>query len=202
MPTREGMQRTMRSVRLSLMLVALAGGCGGRSISQTSDAGTDLAGRIGPVDLSQAPAVLGMTCGADAGGLAFEMPCLVGMNLAGSGQAGPGWHATECRMAQAGTPLAWSFILPLQAIARDPGAVLTFPGDVSSPPPAPGTIDLRGEPARVSSVTGTLTFSRVDPSGRAFIGAFSGTVTWKATSGAETTCTVDGPFWGAPGGFI
>jgi hypothetical protein len=219
-PHERPLERPTRSVALSFVLLgALSSGCGGRSLSasaerdaagdatgvgamdtQTSDAGADLADRIGLIDLSQAPATLGMTCGAGVGALAFEMPCLVGMNL--GGQASPGWHVTECRMAQSGTPIVWSFILPLQTVARNPGTVIHFPGDVPSPPPAPGAIDLGGESARVSSVTGALTFSRVDPTGRAFIGVFSGTVVWKTTSGAETSCTLDGPFWGAPGGFL
>jgi hypothetical protein len=105
-------------------------------------------------------------------------------------------------MAQTNEPVVWSFMLPLAMLEQNPGAVLRFPGDLPSPPLSPGTINLQGESARVSAVMGSLTFSRVDPSGRAFIGAFSGAVVWTGASGSQTTCQVDGPFWGAPGGFL
>jgi hypothetical protein len=38
---------------------------------------------------------------------------------------------------------------------------------------------------------------------RAFEGTFTGTMVLKGeTSGTQVTCHIDGPFWGAPGGFI
>jgi hypothetical protein len=61
---------------------------------------------------------------------------------------------------------------------------------------------IQGVSARVSSVTGSLTFSRVDPDARAFIGSFAATLVWTATDGSQISCQSDGPFWGGPGGFL
>ena len=63
-------------------------------------------------------------------------------------------------------------------------------------------ITLGGEPATMSSVSGDLTFARVDPTARAFAGAFKGTIVWMGASGAQTSCGIDGAFWGAPGDFL
>jgi hypothetical protein len=200
------------SPRTAALTLALVLGCGGRSLSPSAngpvggssgsppaDAAADLADRIGPVDLSQAPATFNMTCDGGLGSVVFQMPCLVGMNL--SGQGGVGFHATECRLAQPGAPLAWSFILQLGTLARDPGTILRFPEDVPSAP-VPGPVEIQGMSVRISSVTGKLSFSRVDPSARAFIGAFSGTTVWTRSDGVQISCQADGPFWGAPGGFL
>jgi hypothetical protein len=158
---------------------------------------------IGPVDLTKSPATLGLSCAGVTTTVALEMPCLIGMNLAGSAATGPGNHAVECHAAQAGDPVVWSFVLPLGTIARDPNVVLAVPGQTPSVPATGGAIMVGGEPLRVSGVTGSLSFTRVDPDARAFEGAFAGTVKLKgSTSGTEVTCAVDGPFWGAPGGFI
>src|SRR5436189_2958030 len=76
--------------------------CGGEPLagSTPQDGATQTRAIIGPVDLTTAPATLGLTCPDAAAALAFKMPCLVGMNLAGTGHPEPGSHATECRMAQ------------------------------------------------------------------------------------------------------
>jgi hypothetical protein len=140
-----------------------------------------------------------MACAGGVSALAFKNPCLVGENL--SGQGGTGFHVTECRIAQDGEPVAWSFILPLATLAQSPGTVLHFPGDLPSPPPPFGSVQLNGESAHATAVTGALTFSRVDPASRAFVGAFHGTVVWTIASGSQISCQVDGPLWGAPGGF-
>jgi hypothetical protein len=166
-----------------------------------AEAGPDLAERIGPVDLTKAPPTLPITCDKCSGALAFEMPCLVGMSILPD-RSQPGYHVTECRMAQSGSPLVWQFLLPLAELARNPGMIVRFPEDTPSPPRSSDTIDIGGERAQISTINGSLTFSRVDPSGRAFAGAISGTVVWRTSSGAETTCQIDGPFWGAPGDFI
>ena len=92
-----------------------AGGDFATSPPQVNDGPADLADRIGPVDLTKAPPSLAIACENGVGALAFQMPCLVGMNL--PGQGGVGTHVTECRMVQAGTPVAWSFLLPLGELA-------------------------------------------------------------------------------------
>jgi hypothetical protein len=55
---------------------------------------------------------------------------------------------------------------------------------------------------RLSNVTGDLTFSRVDPAARAFASTLNGAAVWVDPSGAQTSCLVNGPFWGAPGDFL
>jgi hypothetical protein len=158
---------------------------------------------IGPVDLTQSPATLALSCEGVTTALALKMPCLVGLNLNGPDSRTVGAHEVECDAAQPGDPYVWSFMLPLSAIANDPSLVLSFPLNLPATSPPTGSIDLDGEKAHVSGVTGSLSFRRVDPDARAFEGAFAGTMKLKsATSTAEVTCTVDGPFWGAPGGFI
>jgi hypothetical protein len=47
-----------------------------------------------------------------------------------------------------------------------------------------------------------MTFSRVDPTARAFIAHFKGTIGWKTTTGSTFSCAFDGPLWGAPGSFL
>jgi hypothetical protein len=176
-----------RLLMLGLCLGPLA--CGGAGSPSDDD-------RIGPVDLAQAPLTLAMTC--DAGvSASLEMPCLVGLNL-GSDLNAAGIHATECRLAQPDRPLVWPFLLPLADVRADPSTVLHAPFQ----PGGAQEAAIRGEAATMSVVTGDLSFSRVDPTARAFIGAFKGTVVWTGTSGAQTTCQVDGPFWGAPGDFL
>lgn len=180
--------------RLSLLILCVGPlACGGGGA-----AGTD---RIGPVDLTQAPATLSMTCGGTAS-LSFEMPCLIGFNLAGQDLNAAGVHATECRLAQPDQPLAWSFLFPLAGVRGDPATSLQAPRDLPTVTGTQQAIVLEGQPATMSSATGDLRFSKVDPTARAFIGTFTGTVVWTSATGAQTPCQIDGPFWGAPGDFL
>jgi hypothetical protein len=157
--------------------------------------------RIGPVDLTRAPATLAMTC--DVGiSPAFEMPCFIGFDLVGPDLNAAGVHATECRLAQPDRPLAWSFLFPLADVRADPSTALAAPAGLPAAPGGQEAIILQDQPATLSSVTGDLTFSRVDPTARAFVGAFKGTIVWTGTSGSQTSCQIDGPFWGAPGDFL
>ena len=179
-------------------LVLCAGplACGGSG--SPTGAGQDL---IGPVDLAQAPATLSMTCAGGAA-LAFEMPCLIGLDLTGPDPTAVGVHATECRLAQPARPLVWSFLFPLADVRAAPSTPLQVPLGL---PPVTGSqeaIVLQGEPATMSSVTGDLTFRKVDPSVRAFIGTLTATVVWTSASGTQTSCQIDGPFWGGPGDFL
>ena len=180
---------------LMLGMGPLACGCAG---SPTTAPGDD---RVGPVDLTQAPATLAMTCGAGTSPT-FEMPCLIGLDLAGPDPTVAGIHATECRLAQPDRPLVWSFLFPLADVRADPSTALAAPADLPPVPTGQQAIVLWGEPATMSSVTGDLTFSQVDPTARAFVGVFKGTVVWTGASGAQTSCQIDGPFWGAPGDFL
>jgi hypothetical protein len=199
------MERT-RAVGLALVAVALAS-CGGRQtldLPADGDAGTD-AGKtaratIGPVDLTQAPSELPTSCDQGLGQVAFDNPCLVGFNLGGAPTT-TGFHVVECTLAVAGHPVAWSFILPLAPIAAHPDQPLSFPNDFPPAPPLDQLIEIGGQPAGLSGVTGTVTFSRVDPTGRAFVARFVGKMTWTQGSGSKFSCAVDAPFWGAPGAF-
>jgi hypothetical protein len=166
-----------------LMLVAGPLACGG-----TGKTGDSL---IGAVDLTQAPSTLTMSCGAGVAA-ALEMPCLIGLDLSGQDPNAAGVHATECRLASPDQPLVWSFLLPLGDVRADPSTSLQAPVDL--PPQLTGVT--------MSTVTGDLTFSRVDPAARAFIGAFHGNIAWSDQAGTQTSCQVDGPFWGAPGDFL
>lgn len=182
--------------RLSLVapcvgLLACGGGAG--------SAGSTAA--LGPVDLSQAPSALTMTCDGGAAP-SLQMPCLVGLDLAGQDPNAAGIHATECRLATSEHPLVWSFLFPLADVRANPSTSLQAPADMPSVTGGAQAIELGGESASVSSVTGDLTFTRVDPTARAFSGTFKGTVVWTGLSGAQTSCRIDGPLWGGPGTFL
>jgi hypothetical protein len=183
---------------VTILVCSWLGACDGGGASVESR-GSDAAS-IGPVDLAKAPATLEMTCGGGVGAVTIEQPCLVGFNLAGD-QAAPGFHATECRLASTDRPLVWAFMLPLAQIAQAPSAPLRVPNQAPTLYGEQTAVAIGGQQATVFRVTGDLSFSRVDPDARAFAGTLDGTVTWKTASGAQIDCTVDGPFWGAPGLF-
>jgi hypothetical protein len=191
-----------RTRALIVAVGVILAGCGGRQgLSPPDDAGSEsapAAATIGPVDLTQAPAQLPLSCDQGIGALAFDNPCLVGTNLSGGG--GTGFHETECRFHGMGDPVAWSFVLPLSEIAQNPDHPLSFPSDFP-PTPTAMAVDVDGQQAAVAHVAGAVTFSRVDPTARAFSAWFKGTISWTGTTAAAFTCVVDAPFWGAPGGF-
>jgi len=187
--------------RIAVMAAALAG-CGGRQNLLLPPDGTDAGGgtaTIGPVDLTQAPTELAMSCDHGVGTLAFENPCLVGNDLGGGG-SGIGVHEVECRFAVSGNPITWTFLLPLAQVVASPSEPLASP---LLPGGFTGTlVDVGGQGASVSGFTGTITFSRVDPTNRAFIARLQGTMTWRRQTGSTFSCQIDSPFWGAPGDFI
>jgi hypothetical protein len=189
---------------VALSFGAALAGCGGRQglmPADDADAGATAGASIGPVDLTGAPPELAMTCDHGIGTLAFDNPCLVGMNLLGD-LSKPGEHEIECHLAGPGHPIVWAFLVPLAQIAQHPDQPLTFPSSFPTSPTSGMRVDVGGHKAGVSSAAGTVTFSRVDPTGRAFIARFNGTITWKETTGSTFSCAVDAPFWGAPGGFL
>lgn len=181
---------------VTILACSWLGACDGSGSPSGSNAAS-----VGPVDLTKAPATLDMACGGGVGTVTLEQPCLVGFNFAGD-QAVPGYHATECRLARTDRPLAWTFILPLAQVAQAPGTSLHLPNQASTVNDGETPVWLAGSAASVLSVTGDLSFSRVDPDARAFSGRLDATVTWKTTSGGQIECTVQGPFWGAPGQFL
>jgi hypothetical protein len=193
-----------RGVAGALSIWGALAGCGGRQIlllPPDSDAGPpeSTAATVGPVDLSQAPRQLTMTCDHAVGELALDNPCLVGNNLLGPTVD---IHAVECRLAAPpANPVVFSFVLNLSSVTAHPDVPVEIPHD-APPVPTSGLIDVGGSRrASVSSVVGTLSFSRVDPTNRAFVGHFTGTVFWTETTGSTFSCAVDAPLWGGPGGF-
>ena len=136
-----------------------------------------------------------MTCDSGVGVITFVNPCLVGQVLGGDHDPTvPGPHEVECTVETSAGSVGWSFELifpPLQ----NPQTILPLT------PTALG-VDLgNGEKAGISVVTGALTFSRVDPTNRAFVARFIGVLTWTEPSGATFQCKMDTPIWGAPGPF-
>src|SRR5450432_323831 len=183
-----------RSPAACVVLWLAAAGCGGRQQLLQPDDSTGATGvaTIGPVDLTQAPPTLPMTCDSGVGTIAFDDPCLVGSDLSGA-PASVGIHEVECTFSSAGHPIAWAFLLPLAQIASDPDQPLTFPAPMT--PSSGQVVDVAGQQARVFSVAGSLTFSRVDPPGRAFSAHFQGTITWVGVAGSMFTCAVDAPLF-------
>jgi hypothetical protein len=195
------MNRTWPVCVAASMMASLLG-CGGRQNlllpPDGSDAGGATAATFGPIDLTQAPAELAMTCDDGIGTLAFDNPCLVGQNLGGGG-SGIGGHEVECTLATAGHPITWSFLLPLSQVIAQPTEPISFPlppGAIAGRP-----ISVAGMSASVSGFVGAITFSRVDTTNRAFIAQLKGTMTWTEQSGSRFSCQIDSPFWGAPGAF-
>jgi hypothetical protein len=183
----------------SILIAAAFAGCGGRQglLPADDDGSAPASASIGSVDLTQAPRQLALSCDQGVGQLAFDNPCQVGANLTGHG--GVGFHETECHLSGAGHPVAWSFILPLSTVAANPARPLAFPSDFPIAPPSMDAVEVAGQEASVVGVVGTVSFSRVDPTTRAFSASFKGTISW---NGAEKfSCVVDGALWGAPGSF-
>jgi hypothetical protein len=193
---------TMKATWVVCVALASAAGCGGRQmLDEPPDAttGGGAAGAsaptftIGPVDLTEAPAQLTMSCDGGVGMIAIDNPCLVGHSLGGGNGSDTGAHEIECTLATSVHPIAWSFLLFIP-VMQNP--VTLFPET-----PSGLLVDVGGHQARVSGTSGAMTFIRVDPSNQAFVARFDGSVTWTEPSGATFSCSVDGPLWGAPGGF-
>jgi hypothetical protein len=109
-------------------------------------------------------------------------------------------HEVECTLAAAGHPITWTFLLPLGQVIGQPTKPISFP---LPPGGIPGrSISVDGTLASVSGFAGAITFSRVDPTNRAFVARLKGTMTWTEQSGSTFSCQIDSPFWGAPGGFV
>jgi hypothetical protein len=195
------MGRTEQVIRMVVVGGVLAG-CGGQSDGVPA-AGAPAAASVGPVDLSQAPAQFVATCDHDVGAVAFRNPCLVGVSLGQGQEAALGVHEVECSLATPANPMTWSFLISLAAAEANPDVPVDLPGAFAVPSPTSGApADVASRRAGVSGVAGSLTFSRIDPSSRAFAARFQGTMTWKDASGATFSCTLDGPLWGAPGSFM
>jgi hypothetical protein len=201
----DSLRRTGQTIRM-LIAGAFLAGCGGRQVlGQPDDApvgATPAAASVGAVDLSQAPAELEASCDQGVGTIAFRNPCLVSQSLGGD-PAELGIHEVECSLATPDHPMTWSFLFSLAEVAANPDRPVDLPGAYATTSPTSGApVDVGGRRAGVSGVAGTLTFSRVDPTNRAFVARFQGTMTWKDAAGTTFSCAVDAPLWGAPGSFL
>src|SRR5262249_5055034 len=133
------------------------------------------------------------------GVVTFVDPCLVGSNFASGDPSSIGVHAVECDLETPAHPLAWAFVMPLARIVASPDATYAFPADFPRTPT--GQVSVGGRAAIVSSVAGTMTFSRIDPTNRAFTARLTGKIIWTEAGGSTFQCAVDAPLWGAPGNF-
>jgi hypothetical protein len=215
----------MRETLAVLAAVALAGGCGGRQMldlapadggaAGTSGGGATTGGNgaatgsaaaggnagvggaggapaVGIIDLTQAPPTFSMSCDETVGTIAIVNPCLIGGKLGGNADpSSPAPHEVECKIGSSGD-VVWSFLVVFPPL-QNPQMVALTPTAVDG--------QVGNDKARVTSVTGSLTFDRVDPTNRAFVAQFSGTVTWLEQSGRTFSCVVFDSIWGAPGPF-
>jgi hypothetical protein len=188
---------------LALAWVSLVAGCGGRQMLEPPGDSGGAAGAggapatfsVGAVDFTKAPTEIPATCPGGFGAISFQNPCLVGQNLDGQGTLGV--HEVECHLDVAGSPAVWSFLLVLSTVsATSPTVSGPFPQGT-----AHAIVTIGGVTAAVDSMTGTFTFSQIDPQSGAFVARFQGTVLWTEELGQSFRCTIDAPFWGAPGGF-
>src|ERR1700690_1534629 len=138
-----GSPGAMRAVCVSLLVGAAATvGCGGRQDLMPGDVVSDpsapapTVATLGPVDLTQAPATLSMTCDHGIGTITFVDPCLVGHNLADPNGSGPGFPGVGFWLAGSAATdpgqWAWAFLLPLAQLAQNPNKPLVFGSDLPS----------------------------------------------------------------------
>ena len=105
----------------------------------------------------------------------------------------------ECYDLQ-GNP-ALQFIMPFGSFAGRLNQPISIPFSGPMPPPYWETVDgVRYE----SQLTGTATFSQVDPEHRAFVARLTAAKTkWIAQDGKSFYCEVpEGPFWAVQGDFL
>ncbi|SRR5260221_7448277 len=206
-----------KSTQFGLVLSLLGGAsaCSGSPLAVSggaTDSGVPIAALVGSVDLTQAPASLEMTCDRDVGSLALKLPCEVGQNIQGQNRDELGFNEVECHATSSGQPIVWSLLLVFSQILQHSDRSVTFPNAVQAspnqsveylpPPPDAMPTNIGGELFNVSQAEGTISFARIDSPGRAFSGSLKGTFSWTGTTGSTFSCEVNGPFWGAPGGFL
>jgi hypothetical protein len=174
---------------------AAAGAGGNGGAGGSIGAAGAAAPAVGFIDLTQAPPTFSMTCDSGVGVITFVNPCLVGQKIGGDlDPTSPGPHEVECTVATPTGNVGWSFEMIFPPF-ENPQTILPLT-------PTALAVDLgNGQAARISMVTGALTLLRVDPTNRAFVGRFIGSVTWTESSGVTFHCKMDTPVWGAPGPF-
>jgi hypothetical protein len=207
----------VKSIRIGpvLLLLGAASSCSGNPLQvgeSAKDSGVPVATLTGSVDLSQAPISLEMTCDRDVGSLALKLRCEIGQNIPGQNRDELGFNEVECHATSSGQPMVWSLLLVFSQILQHSDRSVTFLNAVKAspnqsveylpPPPDAMPTNIGGELFNISRAEGTISFARIDSPGRAFSGSLKGTFSWKSTTGSTFSCDVDGPFWGAPGGFL
>lgn len=153
---------------------------------------------LGPFDEAAQPTRLQLACGSERPALNLALPCHVGLNLNGKDE--PGYHVVECNLADtSGT--AVSFVLPLVELPSHLREPMQLP--LAFAPPT-GTGASIGDEHFVGELRGTVTFSRLDLPGRAFVADLHGAhVDWSGDQGTEFECGMaHGTIWGVARQFL
>lgn len=192
-------------------ILILVVACGGRA----SDAGTEsnagapgfagspteIAGAtssagapgVGPIDTTGLPQEFPEPlCDGPLKSLRLALPCKVGMPL-GS------FNVVECYDSAGHTAL--SFRIELGKAASSIGRALPFAATLPEVPTT--SIEVNGE-RYTGSLNGSVTFTQVDPAGRAFVAFLTREfVAWKDAAGTRTDCDYDPmQLWATPGDFL
>jgi hypothetical protein len=188
-------------------------GCGGRANAPDTDAAagagasgfagspTEVGGAsssagapgVGPIDTTGLPeAFPEPLCDGPLKSIHLVLPCKVGMPLSA-------FNVVECYDTAGRTAL--SFEIELAKAASSIGQPLPFS---SAFPHVPTTSLEVGGVNYTGTLQGTVTFTQVDPAGRAFVASLTRpSVAWKDATGTETDCDLDPmELWATPGNFL
>jgi hypothetical protein len=181
-------------VKVALIVGALlALGCAGKSLTSDEPGGSSGATGGAPIETTGLPTQLALHCPTVRVDEILNLPCKVGMPLAGSGARSV--NAVECTDQVGLVVLNMTF--PLGELATELNQPLTIPFET--------TAVLDPEPPLTSQWHGTAVFSRVDPEGRGFVGQLSDARADFSLSSPprQFTCDVPStPFWGDAGDFL
>ncbi len=192
---------------LSIAFVVLALSCGGRAESQgsTGSGGSNAAGGVagssssaagapgvGPIDTAGLPTELPLVCPDEVAVPKLKLPCKIGGSLLGGVEGPESVNVLECYDSSGTT--AFSTVIPFGKLPTLLNQPLQMPFAALPAPPPEGTLKL----------SGTVTFSKVDPVGRAFVALLvGGSVSYVGSNGETVTCKIpDTPFWAVQGQFI
>lgn len=167
-------------------------------------AGADAPG-VGPIDTTglamEFPELL---CAGSLASLHLVLPCKIGMRLPGSADGGS--SVVECYDTSG--RVALNFVINLTSAARSIGTSVRLPFNPSSGasplfPLPPTSIEVDGVNYE-GVLNGSLTFERVDPSGRGFVAFLTlAFISWTDPQGNMTDCDFDPMrLWATAGNFI
>jgi len=156
-----------------------------------------------PFDPRGAPTRVEMTCLEMESNIQLELPCEVGLNLAGPrGEAGV--NVVQCNLGYRGPIGTMSLQMPLHEIGTTRlHQPVSIESDLTIVPSSEVILDTRR--FQLISAKGTLVLDAVDLSARSFNGHvydFGSDWTDEIT-GKHSPCTVpDGPIWAVAGAFL